>query len=369
MDTSRFEYLFHAYLHKTATDAEREEFFAMVRQPGAGKWLREFGERYPVPETPLYTLDEEAGGQIITAIRKGSRRPARKLNLWRMAAAAAAILVVAAVGIYRWTDKPAQQEIVIHPGTNKATLTLSDGSIISLDSAANRVIAQGIRQEGNRLAYDKQEGAVTYNLLKIPRGGQFQLLLPDGTKVWLNAASSLRYPTVFKGTERRVEVAGEAYFEVAENASMPFRVDVNSQVTVEVLGTQFNINAYADEQSIYTTLLQGKVRVSGVVLQPGQQAVLSTGQPVRISQPNVSAVTAWKDGMFQFENETLGVVMRQIARWYDVEVVYEAGAPVNEVFHGKMQRNLQLSQVLKGLSRIGVHFRVEQGKRLIVMKQ
>jgi len=271
----------------------------------------------------------------------------------------------------------------IAPGSNKAILTLGNGATIRLDSAGSQLIQQGdvtVRQTGAQLTYDVQgsNAGLTYNTLTTPRGGQFRVQLPDGTLVWLNAASSLRYPTAFAGKERTVEISGEAYFEVAAAAGRPFMVKIGETAAVEVLGTSFNVNAYPDETGIHTTLLTGAVRVATLhtgahaLLQPGQQAQIAGSQPEAgikiISNANISQIMAWKNGLFNFENAGLQEVMRQLARWYDLQVVYENGVP-DMYFEGEMSREMSLSQVLAGLQQTGVRFRIEEGRRLVVLKQ
>jgi transmembrane sensor len=219
---------------------------------------------------------------------------------------------------------------------------------------------------------------VAYNAISTPKGRQFQLVLPDGTKVWLNAASSLKYPTRFNGKERRVEITGEAYFEVAKNINMPFIATIPPQpgglggASVKVLGTHFNINAYANEPSLKTTLLEGSVQVTagknGMNLKPGQQAAISneTNHTIQlINGVDVEKVMAWKNGVFNFNEATLQEVMHQLERWYDIEVQYEPGVPQLE-FVGKMGRDLSLNNVLRGLELSKVHFRLE-GRKLTVM--
>lgn len=301
--------------------------------------------------------------------------------------AAAAILLLVLSGItYRWLQHSPQHAAVapmvseVGPGGSKALLTLANGTTLTLDSAGKQVIQQGvtlIHQQNGQLQYHVQAAAAlvgySMNTLTTPRGGQYQLLLPDGSKVWLNAASSLRYPTVFSDTGRLVELTGEAYFEIqslsrSDNKKVPFRVKVNNMV-VEVLGTHFNIMAYSDEQAIKTTLLEGSVRVlqnsSGQVLRPGEQAVVAAGNEIKVLRNvDVQEAVAWKNGVFQFNRAGLQVVMRQLSRWYDVEVVYEGNIP-NLEFLGKMQRELNLSEVLSILEKSGVRFRVE-GRRIIV---
>jgi ferric-dicitrate binding protein FerR (iron transport regulator) len=274
---------------------------------------------------------------------------------------------------------PAQPGGDVLPGSNRATLTLADNTTINLDDAKNGVLGQ----QGNTQLVKNKDGQLTYhtistsplayNLLTTPRGGQYQLLLPDGSKVWLNAASSLKYPTCFSGKERVVELQGEAYFEIAHNASMPFKVAVLLQkgqapAEIEVLGTHFNVKAYADEPAVRTTLLEGAVRVhrgdATQALQPGQEANWSGNSGIRVATADVEEAVAWKNGLFKFNGATIGDVMRQLSRWYDVEVVYTNGVPA-DLFQGEMYRNANVSRVLKVLGASGVHFTVE-GKKILV---
>ncbi|CAL1520332.1 FecR domain-containing protein [Chitinophaga sp. MM2321] len=302
--------------------------------------------------------------------------------------AAASIMVLFSAGIYFWWQHSRDHipvkdtsylAIDIAPGTNKAILNLADGSSVTLDSAGNQTITQGattIKQSGGQLVYDVHDGntAVSYNNLVTPRGGNFRVQLPDGSMVWLNAASSLRYPTAFKGKERRVELTGEAYFEVVKNAEMPFRVTVKDRMEIEVLGTSFNINAYTEENSLNATLLEGGVRVlplhtneMAVILDPGQQAQIRPSEKMKVvSNVDVEKIMAWKNGLFNFENASLQEVMQQLERWYNIEVVYEKGIPEMN-FGGEVSKNVSLAGLLNGLGKAGVHFRIEEGRRLIVM--
>ncbi|MGN6510071.1 MAG: FecR family protein [Chitinophaga sp.] len=308
------------------------------------------------------------------------RKPAKTRRLYRWAAAAA-IVVIAAAGAYlllpeRHVQPTVAQTVTdVAPGGSKAVLILADGSQVTLDSAGNQVIQQGstaIRQQAGQLRYDAADDASagSYNTLKTPRGGQFRITLPDGTGVWLNAESSIRFPTAFRGKERLVEVSGEAYFEVAKNAAMPFRVNVADRAAVEVLGTDFNINAYEDEEGIQATLLKGAVKVRkdahSAVLKPGQQARVTTGISV-VDGVDIEKVMAWKNGVFNFKDAKLKEVMKQLSRWYDIEVEYRGDVP-NTEFWGKMGRNLTLLQVLNGLEASGIHFKLEDnGKKLVVL--
>ena len=264
----------------------------------------------------------------------------------------------------------------VSPGGDKAILTLADGSSIVLDDAQNGTLTQQgsskVIKLGGKLMYDptnKDAKEIVYNTISTPNGGQYQLELPDGTLVWLNAISSIHFPTSFVGKERRVEVKGEAYFEVAKNREMPFIVTVNN-AEIQVLGTHFNINAYADEDDVRTTLLEGSVKfVHGVntnTLKPGQQSQLSTDGITKIvSNVDVEEVVAWKNGMFDFENAGIETVMRQLSRWYDVEIEYKG--KTDDLFIAEMRRNIKLSDALKALELTGkVKFEI-QGKKIIVM--
>ncbi|MBW7840774.1 MAG: FecR domain-containing protein [Chitinophagaceae bacterium] len=268
----------------------------------------------------------------------------------------------------------------LEPGGNKAVLTLADGSTIILDSINSGAIStQGnvmvIKLSDGQLSYkvsaQKEAGAtISYNTITTPKGGQYQLELADGSKVWLNAASSLTFPTAFSGAQRNVKMKGEAYFEVSKDASKPFIVSAG-EVSVEVLGTEFNVNAYEDEENLKTTLLKGAVNVTDnrqtITLVPGEQARFnhSNHQLKTLKGVDVNSVIAWKNGFFSFNDASLKEVMQQLARWYDVDVVYEGTVKERE-FGGKIDRNANASQVLKILEESNVHFRIE-GKKIIVM--
>lgn len=263
----------------------------------------------------------------------------------------------------------------IHSGVQKPRLILSDGSEVTLDSGLVGNIETGtdlrLVKSDDLLRYSGSGGGqeAGFHTLVTPKGAQFRLTLSDGTRVWLNAASSLRYPVEFEGAERRVELAGEAYFEVAPMSRKPFRVSTNG-MDVEVLGTRFNINCYMDEQVSSTTLVEGSVRVStgrdARTIRPGQQASSRSDGRLGIShEVDLDQVLAWKNGEFNFNDADLQDVMRQLARWYDVEIHYE-GLPSKRRFGGEVQRSLSLQDVLKLLEKNNVHFRIE-GRRLVVM--
>jgi ferric-dicitrate binding protein FerR (iron transport regulator) len=289
------------------------------------------------------------------------------------AAAAAVLVLLAAGGMYYLRESPESSTITagITPGSNKATLTLADGSIVNLDSTGTgMLLKQGHtkveKTASGEVVYksDKtSETAVSYNVLSTPRGGQFKVILPDGTAVWLNAASSIRYPVAFTGKERIVSITGEAYFEIAPDAAKPFSVSVNNMKVI-VLGTHFNINAYTDEHTINTTLLEGAVLVqtgSGSRrLAPGQQARVKPGsnEIEYLKQTDVNSAIAWKNGYFSFNDEDIPTVMRQLARWYNIEVTYTDKSPEG-TFTGEIGRTLTQEQLFKILSRAGIHFKIE----------
>jgi ferric-dicitrate binding protein FerR (iron transport regulator) len=306
--------------------------------------------------------------------------PVKRTGYRRYAAAAAIAAVIAAAGIAGWQHQQSSSPKNITaagvaarkdvpPANKKAMLTLADGSTIALDDAANGAIgrqggAEVIKKEKGQLAYTPGNtgGEIVYNTLTVPRGGQFQVVLPDGTRIWLNSASSLRYPTSFKGTERKVTLQGQAYFEIAANAAKPFKVQAN-EMEVVVLGTWFDMMAYADEPTINATLIDGKIKVQDKILRPGQQAVLAlSGHQLTVRDADVNKIMAWKNGLFVFNNMDLRTILREVSRWYDVEVTYKT-APGKELYGGGISRNLNLSEVLHVLEENGTnHFKIDGNK-------
>lgn len=265
----------------------------------------------------------------------------------------------------------------IMPGRNTATLTLANGQRLLLDSVAKGELGvQGdskvMKADSTSLAYkpsDNSSVPVEYNALTTPRAGQFQLTLPDGSRVWLNNVSSLRYPTSFRGKDRRVELIGEAYFEIAKDSRKPFIVQVKD-ASIQVLGTSFNVMAYPDESGSQTTLLTGAVQVKAgtgeVSLHPDEQAQVTATGDLKLAKDVASAdIVSWKDGFFYFGRASFAAVMRQLARWYDIDVVYEGKIPDME-FGGKVDRTLPLNDLLKFLDKNQIHFRLE-GRKLIVL--
>jgi transmembrane sensor len=339
-------------------------------------------------------LDESLSNNILQQIhlKAGIVEKERKASVFNLRAkhflAAASIIGLLVVGVSNWFSGDSKKVIAkteskkkvlkndVLPGGDKAVLTLADGSTIVLDEAQNGDLArQGntkvIKLDG-KLSYDlanPSPGEVVYNTITTPRGGKYQIELADGTMVWMNSSSSLRFPVAFAGKERRVEITGEAYFEVSRNKAMPFVVKVNS-AEIQVLGTHFNVMAYNDEEELRTTLLEGSVNfVNGSdrqALRPGQQSRLDRNGKVKVlNDVDIDEVMAWKNGYFRFQDSDIETVIRQLVRWYDVEVVYKK--KVDDLFVAEMPRNTKLSDALKALELTGrVRFEIE-GRKIIVM--
>ncbi len=311
-------------------------------------------------------------------------KPKTKVVRFRWAAAAAVLLILGSVGLYfLLSNKPTKEMVknemkqplkndIAAPQSNKATLTLADGSKITLDSAANGSLAmQGNvniqKTADGKLVYNGSATEVKYNTLSVPKGSKpVELTLADGSLVWLNVASSITYPTAFLGKERKVQITGEAYFEVFHNEASPFTVASND-VDVKVLGTHFNVNAYDDEDNLKVTLLEGSVKVSkgsnNGILKPGQQAQVAKEVKI-VNCADLEQVMAWKNGRFKFSRTDLKVIMREIGRWYDVDVEYQGNIPV-QLYNVGVPRTANASEVLNGLEYTGAHFTIE-GKKIIV---
>jgi len=315
----------------------------------------------------------------------------RSVSLWvRIAAAACIILALGMSTYFIWNDKnqltstTSKPDLVsiekdtLAPAIDKAILTLSDGRTINLDNSQSGLLAtEGAtkihKASDGKVVYESTDitptTEITYNVLSTPRGGKYDLMLSDGTKVWLNAASSIRYPSVFSGSSREVEITGEAYFEVKHDDAKPFRVKAAGQL-IEDIGTAFNVNAYDDEPELKTTLVEGIIKVTvkdkAAILKPGQQAVTNLNQPLHIkSNVDVDEAMAWHKGLFHFQDADIQTMMRQLARWYDVDISYEGPVPQRR-FSGKIYRNISALKVADILSYKQIHFRIE-GKRIIVM--
>lgn len=394
MEQLRLTYLFNSYYNKTASAQERAEFLGIVAGSQHDEQLRGLlTEKWLKYENKREVLDAGQTDQMLSAIlqftpdvhhRIPEKQPIKQLMRY---SAAAVIFLVMAVGIYALFAPQSsvsesalltknERKEIIQQGSKKAILTLGDGSEVVLDTVnQNLAIRQGnariSKQSLSTLAYHTEQASVrqvVYNTLSTPKGGQYQVILPDQTKVWLNSASSIRFPTQFKGKERRVTVTGEAYFEVSKNPDMPFKITANN-TQVEVLGTHFNLMAYSDEVSVNTFLLEGSVRVSSrsetKVLVPGQESRINTDGKLHIGTAEEDEVLAWKNGWFNFNKCDIQMVMRQISRWYDVEVEYRSQIPAGH-FSGVVSQANEISKVLDILRTGGVNFKTE-GRKIIVL--
>ena len=404
---NRYDELARKLLDGSITESEKQEYL---------NWLNQEEEPLHIPadfvkdreqlKNRIYnavhaSIEDEAAAYVY---RKGNHKLRR---LYRYAAAAAVLLMVTGIAVYFLINKESKPQTIVQnnqpaatdvlPGHDGAILKLADGKQLLLDSLGNGIVAtQGntnIKIQNGQVVYDVMQSGkeMMYNTMTTPRGRQFQLLLPDGSNVWLNAASSITYPAAFIGNERRVTITGEVYFEVAKNKEKPFIVDVDGKASVQALGTSFNINAYGDEPGIKTTLLEGKVRVAkrettkdaelSVILNPGEQAIANCRLPIgdcRLDihhSPDLEEVMAWKNGRFEFNGNSIQSVMRQLSRWYNVDVVYEGALPEAN-FVGAITRQEKLSQVLKMLELTNViQFKIQkknatgEAAQIIVMRR
>jgi ferric-dicitrate binding protein FerR (iron transport regulator) len=394
MENLRLEYLLGRYLANIAEPEEEREFMELLAKPEQEELMEELLLRYFKEANPDVEPSKEAKEAILEAIFKAERRGTivqlnRRPRIWRWVAAAAIIAFVAGGSYWLFngknTDEPTiisqQQASDVGPGAYKAKLTLSDGSTIILDSAKLGELArQGntvISNKDGEIAYESQKGDVdiVYNTVSTGNGETYSFSLPDGSKVWLNSASSVYFPVAFSGQERRIETKGEVYVKVAHNPKMPFIASANG-LEVLALGTEFNINAYPDEEIMSATLIEGKVKValadeprsgkvSSITLEPGQQTQLRSNRELTTpAKVNVEEVAAWKSGLFHFESADLKTILRQFARWYDIDVVYE-GRITDRKFFVIVSRTTTLKGVLELLQDNDIVFKLE-GRRLIV---
>ncbi|PTQ97907.1 FecR family protein [Mucilaginibacter yixingensis] len=382
MDRKTVDQFLVKYAAGVYTEAEHAEFLNWLRSvPDAEvedvlqKLAHQFAEQPADEQTPNTLL---AAG-IESRLDALDQAPQRRRFRWlKIAVAAVLCLGFGSLFIKRVLKVPAQTNVQVAkivPGTNKAYLALANGKRIILNKAANGLLATegsiSIYKTGDGQLLYKQEGHARQpgtDLLVTPRGGQYKVTLADGTQVWLNAASSIKIPLGFTESERRVDLSGEGYFEVAKNKAKPFSVWVNG-MQVQVLGTHFNISAYADDPSMNTTLLEGSVKVTrngqSRMIVPGQQAQVTTD--IRVCKVNVQDIVEWKNGNFSFSHEDIKSIMRKISRWYDVDVEYK-GAQTHEGFVGTLPRSANINEVLDMLELTRLtHFKIE-GRRVMVMK-
>jgi transmembrane sensor len=376
-----FPDLLEKYLDNRLLPEEEREFVQLLREKRYRNWLSlDVLARLEADYPELKTLPADSGQKILQSIfthgEEITTGPVPMHHRWLPYAAAALLIVAAGIYLYtkdvtpRVTEQSVQNDA--QPGGNKAVLILADGRTIVLDSAANgQLVMQGnvevVKTKDGELTYKGSNGAaaISYNTLSTPRGGQYMLSLPDGSKVWLNAASTIKFPTAFTGNQRQVELTGEAYFEVAHDAQKPFYVNAKG-MNVQVLGTHFNVNAYEDEDAMTTTLLEGKVTVNSAVLKPGQEAVLTQDERLTVrNNPDAEESIAWKNGLFIFSNENIASIMRKLSRWYDIDVEYKGDVSGKSLW-GTISRFEKVSEVLKMLELTNVVRFTIEGKKIIV---
>lgn len=332
------------------------------------------------PGLDMPSLDDRMFRRLMESVETSEPAPRMPARLVARLSIAATVIIALAASLYFYKDAAPQaepevfteinQKNDIDPANNKAILTLADGSRISLDDVKNGFVAS----QGNISITKTEDGEIVYqkldrgrnmgslsaaNTIQTPKGGRYNITLPDGSRVWLNSASTLSYPTAFASNERKVRLIGEAYFEVAKRKNVPFRVESNNQV-VEVLGTHFNINSYEDEAYTKTTLLEGSVRIilnsakpNAQLLKPGEQSLTSPAGPdIKVQHTDTEKAIAWKNGYFKFKNTPIRDIMREIERWYDVELVYDGKLAPDE-FTGYISNDVKISGVLKMLEESG----------------
>lgn len=391
MNQDRIRQLLRLYADNISTREEVEELFALMKGSEADEQLEQIIVASMEEATPGIALLPEDWERLWNNIRTSATPASKKatvVSFLKKSVAAAALLLLVGTALLFLLYKKREATIAardkqpyqndIQPGGNKAVLTLADGTVIILDTAQNGYLANQnntniIKLNTGLLSYKKSgntDGKVLYNTITTPRGGQYQVQLPDGTVVWLNAESSLQFPTGFVGKQRRVELKGEGYFEVAKNAAMPFVV-IAGKMDVLVLGTHFNIMSYGDEENMNTTLLEGNINLTnnGITknLQPGHQAVVSRStNAIAISTANVKQVMAWKNGEFRFKEAGIKEIMRQVSRWYNVDVEYQTKND-DQYFTASLPRMQNVSALLQMLELTGtVHFKIDH-KKIIVL--
>lgn len=375
----RTAYLIAGFLKETLSKKETEELDDWINASEENMILFEkMTDEKNVEQATVWFKKMHVEAELQETKRNIQQR--KSIFLWPYAIAAAVIVVIVG-GIYMFKGKVGKPDTVVVsreekdllPGTNMAILTLDNGQQIVLESNGADTMINGqvklLRKDG-QLVYNNtgQTTDAAYNTLTVPRKGRYKLVLPDGTRVWLNAASSVRYPVAFTGDERKVFITGETFFEVAKDKAKPFRV-VAGNVTVEALGTQFNVNAYSNEPFLAATLIEGSVRITAGskenLLKPGQQAQI-TNDGFSVLNTDVGNVIAWKENQFKFSGTSLDEIMRQVERWYDADVVFNDN--VNLHLNATIERGVPVSKLLHILEQTGqVHFKID-GKKIIVMQ-
>lgn len=405
MPQSRINYLIDRFYNKEITTAEHEELMYLLtleeNKTTAEDFFSKAWDEF-TPQYPNFLSDksDDILNDILSNKDLNKQKSHHKYFRWTKLSIAASLFVVLSVSLYLYIkhnsdnnasgieNKPVAKADA-GPGGNHAILTLSNHRKIILDDVSSGTIARqgniAVKKAANgQLIYtvigntkkSKSLSVNQYNTITTPTGGQYTVVLPDGSKVWLNSESSLKFPTNFTGNERRVMLSGEAYFEVAKNKAKPFHVQ-SRNADVEVLGTHFNITAYADEDINKTTLLEGSVKITSgnnnCIIKPGEQATLTNNTQLKVAKTDVEEAVAWKNGYFMFANENIHDIMKKLSRWYGVKVIFE-NPEINETFGGTISKFKNISEVLKIIGETGtIHFKIvdtgdDKGRRVIVMK-
>ena len=361
----RLSVLLKMHARNALSNAEREELSALLLE----EWNQEQQPGKPNEpdwEKMLLEITGNENGRLT------KRVPLFRRNIMRYAAVLIAVAGTLVFFYFNQAEKKLNVASSVQPkvkqpddalpGVEKAVLTLSDGHRIALQAQGQQTISDGslsIKNQNGNLVYTRSD-VVVVNTMSTSKGGQYRLSLPDGTKVWLNAASSITFPTSFPGSKRQVSITGEVYFEVTSNPNKPFEIKT-PQEQVAVLGTDLNVNTYTDEPSVKVSLLEGSVRVAEQLLKPGEAYFKG-----KVKKTNLEQDLAWKNGVFSFDKTRIDAVMRQLSRWYDIEVNYPDGIP-ELIISGSMGRDLKLSQVLSGLKGLGVHAGLENN--ILIVKR
>lgn len=370
-----FKELYKKYLNDRISESERAELYAFFRQESdesIGNLIDSY--LYGAHQIPDLNHLEKRTGIVFSRIQQRIRPKSRKL--YKLGYAAAIFVGLLTCAWFFLSDGPdipsVQQTTDVAPGGHRATLTLSDGKIIELSDVKEGIVIKNdqiIYNDGSQRIVDLRTEFTNRLILTTPNGGTYEITLPDGTKVWLNSASKLIYPIHFSDVERTVTITGEAYFAVTKKNKLPFRV-ISNQQEIQVLGTEFNVSAYAEEIETRTTLIEGAVKIlnrkSGLFsqLRPNEQSIVREAN-TEIQKVDIEPSIAWKKGYFYFKHTPFKEVMRQLARWYNVEVVYKVSIP-EETFSGKLGRDLTLNAALKLLNVSAVQVRIVDGNKLIV---
>jgi transmembrane sensor len=387
LSKNRISYLLEVYTSRKATNAEEEELFEWVKKGNEQpikKHIEKLVSDYNLNELVPAVQWERMYERIMEEKDSPGVQPKARKVTWIRWAAAAVVLLFLGSGYYYISGHQEPQKVAVFqrpkaidiapPNSVNAVLTLSNGQKVILDSTGKGIVAlQGtvnvVKLANGQLAYKGSSENIEYNTLSNPRGSKvISLVLADGSKVWLNAASTLKYPIAFVGNERKVEVTGEAYFEVSHDAAKPFIV-TKGETSVQVLGTHFNVNGYDDETALNVTLLEGSVKVSkgneSVLISPGQQAAIADSRFTIHNNIDLDEVMAWKNGLFSYKGADIETIMRQVSRWYNVDVVFDK--PISEKFYAQVSRNTDVSNLLKMLEATrAVHFVIE-GRTIKVM--